>query len=1363
MQYDSRPRSKPGGVQISDEEFSEFSNITYDQIMAMVDVGKLKKLEGYMRQEGYFPTADTASLRLKELGHLDPVANSAASKAEKAEALKSIKAFTEKAKTSAPVAGKPSRVQDDKSLPPVRPGAVLQVAPIASKPQATEQTDSGSGVKAIPSSSGEDKKDSKFGPGTVRSGKEYYKDWDKFADEEADSDDEDEVAAPAVKKPATPAAGDAAAAPAPAGPRGPELTNRLIELNAGLSEAERMWNAEREKEKGNECFRAKEFAPAVERYTVSLGYWPEAAPVHGNRAAAYIKLKMWAEAEADCNAALALDSAFVKAHVRRAAARLEMNKPALAMEDIEAALAADPSNREVIAMRDKAERILDRATLKRVVIEEMDDSSEDEDEETADSVAAKPPTPPLAPPSAASKTRIAVVEDDSSEEEEESKPEPKPVPQPAQQPAQAPPAERKTRIAVVEDDSDDDEEEDTKPAQPAAVPPKPTPATAAPKPAPAPASAKAAPAPTAPKTAPVPAAPKAAAAVPPASAPKPTTAPAAAPVPAPAAPKPTPAQAPASAASKPTHAPTPAAVPAPAPAAPKPTPAPTPAPAPAAPKPPVPAPKSPDQLADDFKVQGNQLVGAGELGKAMEMYDKAVQLAPDNSLLYSNRALCKLKKSDFKGCLKDSSMAIALDPHNMKAMHRRAMAKKELGLLVAARTDLNIATEMAAAGSKEKEQMKKDMRGIVEAMVRREQQKKEEAAKAKAKSAAASREYKYKGGVTIEEIEDEDDTPVPSKADGEVISTAQMETIESDATKTALSVSRKAADARKEWEGKQAEISKSAREAEEAAAALAAQEQVQIKAAADLAGADELAGLSVDQVKDRGNLCFQQKDYAGAVALYARCLALEPFNIAVLCNMAMTQNKMGNAQGALEHCDKVLAAAADDDAAVVVDAKAMAKARHSIALEEEIADVVQRVQASIRPGTPDPKPPLASEGHPQRRKIPVEESDDDEEMQAPAPAVLLPNPQPSEAVQSPKAQSTEAVQVPEPEPTSAPVATTSQPAKSAAEVAETERLAGNEHFKKGEMEEAVACYGRSIEATPAAAAYANRALVLLKLQRAAEAEADCRVALKLEPGYDKAENRLASALRALGGLGQLAEAKALLDKLATSMPGNPNIARERREVMVEEVSSSDSEDDGTAVLRSSSSISPQAQSQASSTASVPQPAPPSASAKVKPSEVKPSEAKAPMSAGKVHAAASAKAAAAIDKLALKTPATPKTAIDFERGCRLIVSHPAVLVEFIHSIKPASYPQLFKDGLQTSAIGFLAQGLKASVSIAKEAGEVKAAATFAAQALESLTTVSRFSLLVNMIPRSDKALIKELVDEVEAASLDVTTLRTKYRV
>jgi len=38
--------------------------------------------------------------------------------------------------------------------------------------------------------------------------------------------------------------------------------------------------------------RAKEYAEAVERYTISLGYRPANAALHANRAAAYIKLKV---------------------------------------------------------------------------------------------------------------------------------------------------------------------------------------------------------------------------------------------------------------------------------------------------------------------------------------------------------------------------------------------------------------------------------------------------------------------------------------------------------------------------------------------------------------------------------------------------------------------------------------------------------------------------------------------------------------------------------------------------------------------------------------------------------------------------------------------------------------------------------------------------------------------------------------------------------------------------------------------------------------------------------------------------------------------------------------------------------------
>lgn len=50
----------------------------------------------------------------------------------------------------------------------------------------------------------------------------------------------------------------------------------------------------------------------MEHYTVSLGFLPNSASVHANRAASYLKLHMWAEAVADCDAALALDPGHVK-------------------------------------------------------------------------------------------------------------------------------------------------------------------------------------------------------------------------------------------------------------------------------------------------------------------------------------------------------------------------------------------------------------------------------------------------------------------------------------------------------------------------------------------------------------------------------------------------------------------------------------------------------------------------------------------------------------------------------------------------------------------------------------------------------------------------------------------------------------------------------------------------------------------------------------------------------------------------------------------------------------------------------------------------------------------------------------------
>ena len=143
-----------------------------------------------------------------------------------------------------------------------------------------------------------------------------------------------------------------------------------------LSEAERRWQADREKERGNDCFRSGEVAEAAAHYTRALDLHPTAA-AYANRAAAHLKLKKWDAVDADCGAALALDPAYAKALTRRCAARIELKRYEEALGDAEAALELAPDNPELIKMREKVLKLLPQKVA-RVAIEE-DSSSDEED------------------------------------------------------------------------------------------------------------------------------------------------------------------------------------------------------------------------------------------------------------------------------------------------------------------------------------------------------------------------------------------------------------------------------------------------------------------------------------------------------------------------------------------------------------------------------------------------------------------------------------------------------------------------------------------------------------------------------------------------------------------------------------------------------------------------------------------------------------------------------------------------------------------------------------------------------------------------------------------------------------------------
>lgn len=87
---------------------------------------------------------------------------------------------------------------------------------------------------------------------------------------------------------------------------------------------------------------------------------------------------------------------------------------------------------------------------------------------------------------------------------------------------------------------------------------------------------------------------------------------------------------------------------------------------------------------------------------------------------------------------------------------------------------------------------------------------------------------------------------------------------------------------------------------------------------------------------------------------------------------------------------------------------------------------------------------------------------------------------------------------------------------------EARKKAGDEAFKRGAYQEAVAAWTECLGVDPSLKAfnaklYNNRATAFGKLRRHQEAVDDCGQAIALEPGYVKAFRRRAESLYAMGG------------------------------------------------------------------------------------------------------------------------------------------------------------------------------------------------------------------------------------------------------
>ena len=87
------------------------------------------------------------------------------------------------------------------------------------------------------------------------------------------------------------------------------------------------------------------------------------------------------------------------------------------------------------------------------------------------------------------------------------------------------------------------------------------------------------------------------------------------------------------------------------------------------------------------KDRGNALYAKGDYHAAIAEYNQCAILLPLDPLPLSNRAQCWLKLQQWSEADRDCSAALELDATNVKALYRRAMARRGLGRLEDAATD----------------------------------------------------------------------------------------------------------------------------------------------------------------------------------------------------------------------------------------------------------------------------------------------------------------------------------------------------------------------------------------------------------------------------------------------------------------------------------------------------------------------------------------------------------------------------------------------------------------------------------------------------------------------------------------------------
>eukprot|EP00794_Sanderia_malayensis_P011962 gene11962-13199_t len=593
---------------------------------------------------------------------------------------------------------------------------------------------------------------------------------------------------------------------------------------------------------------------------------------------------------------------------------------------------------------------------------------------------------------------------------------------------------------------------------------------------------------------------------------------------------------------------------------------------------------------------GNKLVQQGKYADAADCYTQCMDLIPDEAVSYTNRAMCYLKLNKPNKADADCTNALLIQANNVKALYRRAMARKTVVRYEDAIEDLNKLLKVDPSNSAAKKELeiiknllKKEMDAKDSKLRRTTANKRnkvliEEVNAKQQKEGCSSQEMKSRGNVK----NSKEDESKEVKRKGKKLKIVEVDEYE-DENKEKI-------------EDKVEEKSIDQHLNDIKIEQLTTKTSVESESSTDLPHVSSTASISetlsdgrnissveleipeeVARFKDEGNLLYKQGRYADAIECYTKAINLisqdEPSYaspIAVLLsNRSACRSKIGDCRGCIDDANASLK--------LMPSAKALLRRAHAYeALEkyrnayvdyQSVLRVDRNVKSAWDASTRIMQVLKDLDGPKWRDKLPRAESFSNlikQEKRIDSGATMTVAGEGGAGIEGrsrnihEQAGQTGKSDVEAKNSRQDSKITQSEVKKEEVEVKKKERETkkkgetkdvetkedkfkrikdlGNSFVQQEKYQDALNYYSQCIDLLPGeVASYTNRALCYLKLNKAKKAIADCSKALDMQPNNTKALFRRALAKKACG---KFMEALQDLTSLLKIEPHNPAASKE---------------------------------------------------------------------------------------------------------------------------------------------------------------------------------------------------------------------------